>query len=298
MKLPSYPKVHNVGHPMISKIFEGPVLVQEKVDGSQISFGVIDGKLCIRSKNVDISDSSDGMFKPAIDAIKGTEGLPSGFIFRGEFLGKEKHNSLTYNRVPKKHICLFDLSTADGQHYSKYPAVIDAASKFGFDVVPAFYYGEVKDLEQIKDMLNKESFLGGPNIEGLVFKNYEQFGRDDKPMFGKHVSEAFKEVNKKDWKSRHPSGKDVVQKLKEAFRTEARWEKAYQHLRDDGKLESSPVDIGPLIKAVQEDIREEEEDFIKGALYKWAIGAILRSSTAGLPEWYKNKLMENAVNGD
>ena len=32
--LPSYPKVWNLGHPHIENLFDGPVVVQEKVDGS------------------------------------------------------------------------------------------------------------------------------------------------------------------------------------------------------------------------------------------------------------------------
>lgn len=36
----SYPKSLNVGHKLAEKLFDGPVVIQEKVDGSQFSFGV------------------------------------------------------------------------------------------------------------------------------------------------------------------------------------------------------------------------------------------------------------------
>ena len=45
MKLPSYPKIKYQGR------LQGQVYVQEKLDGSQISFGLVDGKLQVRSKN-------------------------------------------------------------------------------------------------------------------------------------------------------------------------------------------------------------------------------------------------------
>ena len=36
----SYPDVYELGHKIVSDVLNGHVLVQEKVDGSQISFGV------------------------------------------------------------------------------------------------------------------------------------------------------------------------------------------------------------------------------------------------------------------
>jgi hypothetical protein len=68
--------------------------------------------------------------------------------------------------------------------------------------------------------------------------------------------------------------------------------KAVQHLRDQGLLVGEPKDIGLLVKEVDRDIKEEEADNIKDALYKLAIGEILRKAKNGLPEFYKAKLIE------
>lgn len=38
----SYPKIWNVGHAAVATMFDHPVLVEEKVDGSQFSFGRFD----------------------------------------------------------------------------------------------------------------------------------------------------------------------------------------------------------------------------------------------------------------
>ena len=46
----SYPSVMQIGHKMIADIFSGEVIVEEKIDGSQFSFGVINGELTCRSK--------------------------------------------------------------------------------------------------------------------------------------------------------------------------------------------------------------------------------------------------------
>lgn len=36
----SYPKIYNMGHAAIAELLLGEVTVEEKVDGSQISFGI------------------------------------------------------------------------------------------------------------------------------------------------------------------------------------------------------------------------------------------------------------------
>lgn len=66
--LSGYSKVYALGHREILGILDDPVIVQEKIDGSQISFGVIDGEISIRSKGADIyPESPPKMFKKAVD---------------------------------------------------------------------------------------------------------------------------------------------------------------------------------------------------------------------------------------
>ena len=38
----SYPKIYNLGHKYLEELFLDDVLIEEKIDGSQISFGVIE----------------------------------------------------------------------------------------------------------------------------------------------------------------------------------------------------------------------------------------------------------------
>ncbi len=68
--------------------------------------------------------------------------------------------------------------------------------------------------------------------------------------------------------------------------------KAVQHLREAGKLEGSPRDIGLLIEEVRRDIEKECRDEIEAILWKWAWSDVSRLVTRGLPEWYKNLLLE------
>lgn len=292
----SYPKVYALGHRMIQNILDGVVTVQEKIDGSQISFGrfggddKVRGELKIRSRNKEmIPEAPENMFEVATEIITGLD-LIDGWTYRGEYLQKPKHNTLVYDRVPKNHIVLFDIARGLEDYLS--PAYVeDEAERLGLDSVPTFYFGEVKEKSELVDLLDRESFLGGPKIEGFVIKNYDQFATDGKPMFGKYVSEAFKEKHTKEWKISAPGRKDVIAQIIEMYSTEARFQKAVQHLKEDGELLGDPRDIGHLMKEVQTDLDEECRWEIAVKLYNHFKKDILRGIVRGVPNWYKGELL-------
>lgn len=143
-------------------------------------------------------------------------------------------------------------------------------------------------------MLNHESCLGGAKVEGIVVKAYGRFTRDGKTMMGKYVSEVFKEKHVEDWKLRNPGSGDRVTQIINMLRTEARWQKAVQHLREQGVLLGEPKDIGPLIGELKRDLFEEELDWLKQRLFKEFIDDVVRGVLRGFPEWYKEKLLERA----
>ena len=114
-------------------------------------------------------------------------------------------------------------------------------------------------------------------------------------MSGKYVSEQFKEVHRAGWKGEH-TGRGKWEIFKDGYKTEARWMKAIQFLRDSGELTESPKDIGKLIKRVMEDIEEEEKEIIKNFLWSEFGKEVLRSAVHGLPEFYKMQLLKKLDN--
>lgn len=294
--LHSYPKIYAVGHAAVADLFnDATVLVEEKVDGSQFSFGVIDGEITMRSKGAKVFAETAGMFAAAVAAV-GTlaPNLRPGWTYRGEFLSKPKHNCLCYGRVPQFNIILFDINTGDEVYLPRWEKEQEA-ERLGMEIVPCLYQGAVTSQEQFYRLLERESVLGNVKIEGIVIKNYARFGLDKKVLMGKYVSEAFKESHNKEWKASNPTMSDVIDRIIASLRNERRWEKAVERLRDEGKLDGGPRDIGPLMKAVQEDIKAEELDFISGKLLEYAIPRVLRASASGLPEWYKKRLVAGAL---
>lgn len=288
----AYPKIWNLGHPAIKEIFSEPVLVEEKIDGSQFSFGVFDDGLHFYSKNQRVYPEVAGMFKQGVEAILSLEKqLTPGYMYRGEYLQKPKHNALAYSRTPTNHVVLFDVQP-EPHHFLSRDRKVDLACRLGLEFVPSFQV-DVKDMASIQEIMKNVSMLGGQKMEGLVFKNYERFGKDGKPLFAKYVSEAFREVHKGEWKLANPQKKDIVQTVIDKYRTPSRWHKAVQHLREAGTLTDSPKDIGALIAETQRDVFEECGEEIKEALYNWAKRAIGSGVSSGIPQWYKKVLEDN-----
>ena len=293
-RISSYTKICNLGHAGIAELFHDSVLIEEKVDGSQFSFGMISGDLICRSKNKElVLDAPDKMFEQAVDAVSSIQHLlVDGQIYRGEYLRNPKHNTLVYDRVPTNNIIIFDIDVLD-QSYMTWERKNEEAKRLGFECVPKIFEGEVEDYEIFKTFLEQDSVLGGCKIEGVVIKNYSRFGRDGKTIMGKFVSEAFKESHRTGWSKDNPTSRDIKGEIGVNLKTEPRWQKAVQHLRDDGLLTDSPKDIGSLMKEVQRDTLLEEEAQIKEQLFNWAKGDISRMIVRGLPQWYKERLAES-----
>lgn len=288
-----YPKIFAIGTRYIQDIFDGEVDVEEKLDGSQFSACSIGGELHMRSKGtVQYLEKPDAMFRQAVDYFASLD-LPDRVVFYCEYMRIPKHNVLKYGRVPKNNLMLFGASDVTGTTFCCRQYIEKWAAKLDIEPVPLFFSGTIKSSEELIEFLDRESFLGGTKIEGIVVKNYgKEFLLGGQPipfMAGKLVSEAFKEVHRSQWKQEN-TGKGRWETFKDGFCTEARWHKAVQHLAESGELEHAPRDIGSLIKEVQRDILEEETDYIKDFLFKEFGQEVLKRAITGLPDWYKKLL--------
>lgn len=293
----SYPSIYNVGHAALTELFDGPVVVEEKIDGSQFSFGVFDGVPRIRSKGLQmVWEKPEGMFVPAMHSVKDRlHLLRDGWTYRAEYLMKPKHNTLCYARAPKDYLIIFDVNPAEEQYLGPVEKKAEA-ERIGLECVPELH-PKALTVDAFHELLQTLSCLGGQLIEGLVIKNYAKFGPSKKALMGKHVSEAFKEVHKGEWRAANPGQSDIILGLGDKYRTPARWQKAVQHLAEGGRLEGSPRDIGNLMTETVDDVKRECEAEIKEALFAYAWPKIRRSLTRGLPEWYKDQLLKKQFEG-
>ncbi len=310
--IPAFPKIFTLGMRDTDRIFEGRVEVTEKIDGSQFSFGVIEGQLHMRSKGAIIyEDTVQAMFKPVCNHVMECfheDLLPDGMVFHGETLQKPRHNTLEYGRVPTNHFMLFGIrmlpnklqlatETAYIEFIDDHDTLTLWALKLDFEPVPLLYHGKLdrsNTLEQINEWIDTESCLGKANMEGVVIKNYSErvlIGGQVVPILAvKYVSEKFKETNNVNWKKEK---KPLMEKLGDVYRTEARWHKAIQHMRDDGNLDQSPKDIGPLFKEIIRDLEDECKEEIKEAMWQAQHKDLFRVCTRGFAEWYKEQLVKD-----
>lgn len=294
-----FPKIFALGTKQTLNLFNNEVEITEKLDGSQIAFGKVNGELLIRSKNCQIfPETVNKMFKAGVDYIASIKDkIPEGMIVYGEYFKSNKQNVLVYDRIPKNHIAVFGAMTGLEEFTSDYHRLKLIADNLELDIVPLLFKGKLDSTDQLKEIINKESYFGKTKMEGCVIKNYNivgHIGHDIVFPFlsGKYVSEDFKEVHKKEWKSEY-TGKGRWEVYKSQFCNKARWYKAVQHLRDKGELQEDPNDIGKLLKEINMDIEAEEKDSVKEWLWNEFGKQVFKSASAGFPQWYKEYLINN-----
>ena len=293
----SFPKIMALGTKYVSSIFDEPVEITEKVDGSQFGFGMIDNELFCRSKGteIDIEAALAGghMFQRAVQhahCVKAS--IPPNLMLYCEFLQKPKHNMLAYDHVPRNNLVLFAAMNVVTKEMAGHETLTSLADLLDMDIIPLLFYG-MTDAKRVMGMLDRISFLGGQKIEGVVVKNHKDIMLGDQVfpiMSAKYVSDEFKEVHKRDWVKT-----DKWQEFKDSYRTEARWAKAVQHLDEAGKLEYTPKDIGTLVAEINRDIGEEGHEDILAFLWTHFSKDLLKNAVRGAPEWYKEQLATGAL---
>lgn len=294
--LKRFPSIPHLGSKGTENIFEGNIIITEKIDGSQFAFGLVNNKLQFRAKNTEIDlDLIHGhdTFDLAVDTVlqlSNEKKLTPNLVYIGEYLRKPRHNGLKYEKIPLGHIALFAIYDMNSRSFLPRHQIEQESSHLNLGLPQVIFEGDGSQAKsELESLLKSKSALGG-EIEGIIIFN------SNNKQIAKYVREDFKEVTRahvrKDKKDHHP-----LNLLKESYRTEARWQKAYQHLHDEGKLLKDAKDIGALCKEVQADILKECEEDIKQELFNIFKGDILRRAVGGLPEWYKSKL-RNLVERD
>lgn len=307
MTIPNYPKVVAFGTNGTDEVLNGTVRIDEKVDGSQFGFGLEapGGDVLFRSHGAQIYiESCPSTFKLVVDHVLAHQGWLRSFsadsypiYFYGEAITKPKHNVLTYMTVPQGSVVLFDALV--GGKWVNTRCLEYSACGMDITFIPPLFEGEItKDslMTLFEGIGDRVSALGGTAPEGLVVKNYSKYmniGGNVWPIMVKLVRQQYKEKHAREWASQ--TGKAPIQSLVESFKgDEARWNKAIMHLREQGVLENSPRDIGKLIAYVQQDMMDEEKEAIKGKLWQLYSRDFQRASVAGLAEFYKNQLAQEA----
>lgn len=287
-------------------------IVEEKVDGSQFRFGIIDGKRFYGSHNIDYNESRhpDKMFELA---VKGANEILDTFttvsidtentimrenkgsvVFFAEFLKSPRHNTLTYSRIPSHNLVIFDIAI-DGWYVSR-EVKESMAWAFGFETVPLLHSSKSFPSSALLDeLIKQDSFLGNTRIEGVVVKNYDLYAERFnmvRPLLLKYVRDDFKELNNKNWNEINP--KSIEKVWDKMVNCQQVYNKALQHIRESGKYTGELRDIAPMIEEIRKDVETEYKTLLIEAMWKFHEKELVRWITRGLPSFYKKYLYDEA----
>ena len=294
-------KIFPLGQRGTEGIFDDPCSWTEKVDGSAFNWGVTSKyglQMLTRRSEVQLG-GSDKLFTPAVihaSTLADKGKLVDGWSYHAETLAVVGHNTLVYNRVPLNNLALYGVTKEDGTQISEYKDLKAIADDLEIDVVPELFGGKIapsEALAKLTELLNTESFLGGPKIEGIVGKNYVKrtvYGGMELPLVQfKFVSEDFKEQHREVWPQ---NNKAPIQIIGEMTRTQARWNKARQHAAEEGADLDTVQAIGPVIKHLIADLKGEDADTIKNMLFSSFIKELERINVRGYPQYHKMRMIK------
>lgn len=240
------------------------IVVQEKLDGANASFKISNQKeiLCFsRRTKLDKENNLRGFYQ-YIEKLQPT--LEKLFLkikelrFYGEWLVPHK----VQYKENFNEFYLFDVYNETSGEYLKYDEVVYYSKLLNLKMVPVFFDGEFKDMDQLKQFVGRTKMADGFG-EGIVIKNQNRYGgHGEKTIrFTKMVSNEFTEVHRKKTSPDKQKQMSESQKWISTYLTESRVEKMIFKYEDNG-FELSFKNFGNIMSklthSLLNDILEEE----------------------------------------
>lgn len=193
MSYKTYPKIHRLGKEETDGLLEQEIIVQEKVDGANISIFEHEGKVRCGTRTRMLPE--DESFNGFQEAVRSNLNLAMYFsrnpdhILYGEWLVK---HTITYNEEAYKKIYLFDIYDTATGNWLPQEEVKEEAEFLGLEYPHIFFKGKATE-EQIKEFVGKSMIA--PAGEGVVLKNPDFINKFGDHAYAKVVHEKFKESN-------------------------------------------------------------------------------------------------------
>lgn len=271
MEQKKYHKIIRYGHKSTQDVLNKGdyIIIQEKIDGANASFAVINGELKCWSRNRELNESNtlEGFYEWVQQNVQ-VQKLLEGVVYFGEWTAQHKVSYEGY----MKQFFLYDIYNLHLEEYVSFSMVRDEAKRLGLQLIPVFFEGEFESFEQLMSYVGRTD-LGGklkgkPTGEGIVVKNVNYRDEFGKQVFVKLVIDGFREIQRqKQTKDSKKAFSEAELKVRECV-TLPRVEKQVFKLIDNGLLdrEYGIEDMGFLLKhtspMVAEDIlKEEMQDF-------------------------------------
>lgn len=262
MEFKKYTDVIRHGKNGTHQTIEGDVeiVIQEKLDGSNASFKVVNGEILAFSRNTQLDENNNLRGFYEWTRTLNPEQLLEGVTYFGEWLVKHK---LDYGDNMNQFY-LFDVFNEHTLEYSSFSMVEDESKRLGLNLVPVFYVGKSLPFEEI------EKFAGQSKLaekgEGVVVKNYNYKNKYESQVFTKIVTKEFQEKNGVKNPKSVTAKKDSLDQFLDTYMTKARVEKIIYKMVDEQVLNEDYAieDMGSILKnggsRVYDDLIKEELD--------------------------------------
>lgn len=271
MEQKKYHSIVRYGHKSTQDVLNkgDKIIIQEKIDGANASFSVVDGELKCWSRNKELSASNtlSGFYVWAKENLDVNQ-LLEGVVYFGEWTAQHK---VVYEGYEKQFF-LYDVYNLHLEEYVSFSMVRDESKRLGLQLVPVFYDGEFESFEQLKSYVGRTELngklCGKDSGEGIVVKNVTYRDRFGKQLFVKLVVDAFAEIQQQ----KQPKDPKKVfspeeLKVRECV-TISRVEKQLFKMIEDGVLEQDYgiEEMAKILKHVspmvaEDIIKEEMQEF-------------------------------------
>lgn len=283
---------------------------EEKVDGSQLSIRIDNGQLTFYNKHK-LANHSSLAFSKSITMLickyQNKNILNSNCVYHGESICNIKHNVNVYNRTPKCYFILYDIYDLINKKYLSLEDKHNECDRVGLEYVKVIYHNMDPDCnpyEKASEIIMEiekgtiQSCLGGIP-EGIVLKHHA-FIYKGKTIATKlkYVTDAFKERHQNKQIKIHQSTDEFLEQLGKEFCVHARFQKAYQHLTEENKINcNSDSDfnnnISKIINELDVDFDKEYKEEIMMLLWTEFSPIIKKNARNGVGLWYKNNFLNN-----
>lgn len=188
-----YPKIHRLGKEETDGILESTVIIQEKIDGANISIFEHEGKVRCGTRTRMLPE--DESFNGFQEAVKANLNLVMYFsrnpdyILYGEWLVK---HTITYPDEAYRKIYLFDIYDKTNDIWLPQEEVKAEAEFLGLEYPYIFSTGKF-EAEAIQEFVGKSAIA--PAGEGVVIKHEGFVNKFGDHVYAKLVHQKFKESN-------------------------------------------------------------------------------------------------------
>lgn len=236
MEFHKYQHVERFGTTEVRDIEIGVCYVFPKIDGTNSSAWLKDGKVCAGSRNRELSLEKDnaGFYAAVLknEKIKAyLEKHPTHRLY-GEWL--VPHSLKTYRDDAWRHFYVFDVcvdaDNSDGVEYLPYEVYKPMVEEFDLDYLAPIRIVKNGNYEAFIRILDENNFLikdGSGVGEGVVIKNYDFTNQYGRKTWAKIVTSEFREKHHKEMGAPVTENKMVEESVVDTFVTHAFVEKEY-----------------------------------------------------------------------